>query len=156
MALQSSIALRIAAASGSGYRAALDAAPGTHLAKLILYSGSVPANADATVGSAVALVSFANGATGLSLGDAANIAGEAIMSKSSGETWQGTTIGAGGMPTFFRFTESSDVPTDGTGTYKRVQGTAGIGGAFDLTVSGAFEVGATNTMNSFDLTVSTY
>jgi hypothetical protein len=156
MAFKTSIALRIAAGSGVGYRAALGADPSTHTAKLIFYSGTVPANADASIGSAVALCSFTNGAAGLSLSAAANVAGEAIMSKSSGETWQGTTIGAGGTPTFFRFTETGDVATDATGTYKRVQGTAGIGGTFDATITAAFETGATNTLNAFDWTIATY
>jgi len=155
MSFKTSIALRIAAASGTGYRAALNADPSTHTAKLIWYSGAVPANADASIGSAVPLCSFLNGAAGLSLGTAVNISGEAVMSINGGETWTGVTIGAGGTPTFFRFTEAADVPTDATGTYCRLQGTAGIGGSFDLTVSGALEFGATNTCNAFDWSIAT-
>ena len=157
MAFETSKALRIASASGAGMRAALNADPATHTAKLIFYSGTIPANADASIGSATALCSFTNASAGLSLGAAADVGGGVVvMSINGGETWTGVTIGAGGMPTFWRFTEAADVPTDATGTYCRLQGTAGIGGGYDLTVSGALENGATNPCASFDWTIPTY
>ena len=49
MAFETSKALRIASASGAGMRAALNADPATHTAKLIFYSGTIPANADASI-----------------------------------------------------------------------------------------------------------
>ncbi|MDD5369965.1 MAG: hypothetical protein PHQ40_12830 [Anaerolineaceae bacterium] len=159
MAFKTSVALRKAAGSGIGYRAALNAQPtggtGPHTAKLIYYSGTVPADADASIGAAVELCAFTNAGAGLSLGDATEIAGAVVMSINAGETWTGTTVGAGGQPTFFRFTEAADVPTDTTHTYCRLQGTAGIGGSFDLTV-GILESAAVNTCNSFDWTIATY
>lgn len=157
MAFETSTALRIAAGSGVGYRAALNADPATHTAKLTYYSGTVPATADASIGSATALCLFKNSGAGLSLGAAADVGGGVIvMSINGGESWTGTTIGAGGMPTFWRLTEAADVPTNAAGIYSRLQGTAGIGGGFDLTVSGALEYGATNTCNAFDWTIATY
>ena len=160
MAGKTSKALRIAAGSGIGYRAALNAQPsggtGPHTAVLKEYSGTVPADADASIGSATLLCTYVNGATGLSLGGAADVGGQIVMSKSVGETWTGTTVGAGGTPTFWRLTEAADVPTDATATYCRLQGTSGIGGSFDHTVSGAYAIGATNTWLSFDVTTATY
>jgi hypothetical protein len=157
---QTSKALRKAAGSGIGYRAALNAQPsggiGPHTAILKEYSGTPPANADASIGDAVLLCTYVNGATGLSLADAAEVSGEIVLSKSSGETWTGTTVGAGGTPTFWRMTEAADVPTDATGVYSRIQGNSGIGGSFDHTVSGAYETGATNTWLMFDFTIATY
>jgi hypothetical protein len=156
MALKTSKALRIAAASGVGYRAALNADPSTHGAKLIYYGGTVPANADASIGSATPLCEFLNGSAGLSLGAAADIGSDTVvMSINSGETWQGTAL-ASGMPTFFRFTEAADSPTDATGTYCRVQGTAGLGGGFDLTVRGALVESTTYPCLSFDVTIPSY
>jgi hypothetical protein len=157
---QTSKALRKAAGSGIGYRAALNAQPsggtGPHTAIIREYSGTVPANADASIGDAVLLCTYANGATGLSLANAAEVNGQIVLSKSSGETWAGTTVGAGGVPTFFRLTEAADVPTDATGIYSRIQGASGIGGSFDHTVSGAYETGGTNTWLTFDFTIATY
>ena len=140
---------------GTVVTAAPSGGTGPHTAIIREYSGTVPANADASVGDAVLLCTYVNGATGLSLGDAADVGGQIVMSKSEGETWQGTTVGAGGVPSFFRMTEAADVPASSAGIYCRVQGTAGIGGSFDHTVSGAYETGATNTWLAFDFTVAT-
>ena len=160
MAFKTSKALRKAAGSGIGYRAALNAQPsggtGPHTCIIKEYSGTVPADADASIGSATLLCTYVNGATGLSLADVVDVSGEIVLSKSEGETWTGTTVGAGGTPTFFRMTEAADNPTDATGTYRRIQGTSGIGGSFDHTVSGAYETGATNTWLTFDFTIATY
>jgi hypothetical protein len=157
---QESKALRKQAASGIGYRAALNAQPsggsGPHTAVIREYSGAIPADADASVGDAVLLCTYVNGATGLSLADAADVGGQIVMSKSEGETWAGATVGAGGVPSFFRLSEAADVPTNSAGIYCRIQGNSGIGGSFDHTVSGAFLTGGTNTWLTFDYTIASY
>lgn len=93
-----------------------------------LYSGTVPANADAALGSAVLLNTYSDDdqgdPNGLDLDTAA--AGGAI-GKLAAQTWSGTAV-ASGTASFFRYVKTGDDGTLST-TQLRVQGTVGGAGA---------------------------
>lgn len=93
---------------------------------LYLYSGPVPATADAAIdGSGDMLMKLTesdDGSTGLTFQASAT---NGVLRKTTAEVWKGTCTTAG-TATFFRFCTSTD---DGTGassgTQPRVQGTVG-------------------------------
>lgn len=96
-----------------------------------IYSGTVPADADAALGGATLLVTISEDdlGTGISL-DAAASGGVAV--KNSGETWSGT-VASTGTASFFRFSGLTDAGALST-TERRLQGTVGTALA-DLLVS---------------------
>jgi len=92
---------------------------------LRIYSGTVPATADAVATGAAELLKFTesdDGTTGLTF---ATPAVGGVISKNASEVWKGTA-GATGTATFWRFTVGSD---DGLGAAGgsdyRLQGTVG-------------------------------
>ena len=96
-----------------------------------IYSGAVPADADASLGAAVLLVTISEDdlGTGISM-DAAASNGVAV--KNSGETWSGT-VASTGTASFFRYSGLTDAGGLST-TERRLQGTVGTALA-DLLVS---------------------
>lgn len=96
-----------------------------------IYSGAVPADADASLGAAVLLVTISEDdlGTGITL-DAAASNGVAV--KNSGETWSGT-VASTGTASFFRYSGLTDAGGLST-TERRLQGTVGTALA-DLLVS---------------------
>lgn len=89
---------------------------------LRIYSGTIPASADASIGSAVLLVEISDGGAGDLLHFEATAPG-GVLSKAVGETWVGTTAVAG-TPTFFRYVLDGDAG-DASTSAVRFQGTAG-------------------------------
>lgn len=96
-----------------------------------IYSGAVPADADASLGGATLLVTISNNdlGTGITL-DATASNGVAV--KESTETWSGT-VASTGTASFFRYSGLTDAGGLST-TERRLQGTVGTALA-DLLVS---------------------
>lgn len=91
-----------------------------------IYSGAIPASADADLGSAVLLNEISAG------GDGTPVTFEptaplGVLVKSVSENWTGNNI-AGGSPTFFRYVLDGDVG-DASASAIRFQGTAGVLGS---------------------------
>lgn len=128
-----------AKAFADAWVAALDA--GTQ-AVLRIYSGTVPADADAALGSPTLLAELTFSATSFGAATDANPGGRvtanAITSDSSADN--------SGTPTFYRaLTQTSSGVVEG-------QGTAGISGA-ELNTGSAISAGATVAMSSATVTV---
>ncbi len=102
-----------------------------NLGFLELYSGTVPADADASIGGATLLVRYSNNNTTTGLTFAATASNGAIT-KNLSETWSKAAAGTGSA-TFWRFVAAGDDGTLST-TQARVQGTVGLAGA-DLNLS---------------------
>ena len=87
-----------------------------------IYSGAVPADADASIGAATLLctVSLNDTGSGITL-DATPSGG--VIQKDAGETWSGTPV-ATGVASFFRFSGTADAGALST-TEVRAQGTVG-------------------------------
>lgn len=95
-----------------------------------LYAGTVPADADASIGSATLLrVYTVDGAgTGLNYESSAS---DGALPKDATETWRGTAV-ANGTATFWRHSSLSDAGGAST-SEKRIQGTvATAGGSLNL------------------------
>lgn len=98
---------------------------------LRLYSGPVPADADAALSGVTLLNEISAGGTGTPL----NFEGTApggVLVKSVAETWTGDNL-AGGTPTFFRYVLSGDAG-DASSSAVRFQGSAGALGS-DMFIS---------------------
>jgi len=96
-----------------------------------IYSGTVPATADDSLGAAVLLTTISDNGTGTGLTMAA-AASEGVLTKDLTQVWKGTNA-ATGTASFFRFVQSAD--TGGLSTSEvRVQGTVGLAGA-DMNLS---------------------
>jgi hypothetical protein len=90
-----------------------------------VYAGTVPATADAAIGSAslLCVVTLSGGGTGITF-ESTPVGGSVV--KKTTETWTGTNV-ASGTPSFFRHESLSDDGSAST-TLKRVQGTIGTSG----------------------------
>lgn len=124
-----STALRNFLANGGSYFSAFDS-----LAVIKIYSGTVPANADAALGGATLLctVTKAGGTTFVAdclHFEATPIAG--VLSKLASETWKSLAANnTNGSPTFGRMViQSSDTGALVTVTERRIQFTVGSGAA---------------------------
>ena len=95
--------------------------------KLKIYSGTEPASADASIGSAVLLctISDAGGAGALSF-EAAAVGN--VLEKLSSQTWSGTNA-ASGTASFCRLVLASDTGATSSSEV-RVQGDVGVAGKF--------------------------
>jgi len=112
--------------------------------RIRVYSGVVPASADAAIGSATLLNEVKYSGGDLSF-DAAAAGG--VLLKNAGETWVGTNT-TGGTASFYRVVNAADDGTLST-VFKRLQGTIGVGGA-DMNVGlTALTSGSTFTLNYF-------
>lgn len=89
---------------------------------LRIYSGTVPTNADAALGSAVLLNEISAGGTGTTLTFEAAAPG-GVLTKSAAENWTGNNLESG-TPSFFRFVQPTDTGNAST-TEVRLQGTCG-------------------------------
>lgn len=125
MAIKLSTGLREALAAGSSLRAALNNG------YVRIYSGAVPASADAALGSATLLNEISAGGTGTPVTFEAT-APNGVLAKSVSENWTGNNL-EGGTPTFFRYVLSGDAG-DASTSAVRFQGTAGGIGS-DLIIS---------------------
>ena len=96
-----------------------------------IYAGTVPATADAALGSATLLctISDNSGAGGLTFEAAA---ADGVMSKTAAQVWSGVNA-ASGTASFFRYVAAGDDGTLST-TQERVQGLVGFAGS-DMNLS---------------------
>lgn len=96
-----------------------------------IYSGAIPASADAALGAAVLLNTLSAGGGGTPVTFNSSAPG-GVLSKTTAENWTGNNV-AGGTPTFFRYVLAAD---DGTASTiaRRIQGTAGALGS-DMFIS---------------------
>jgi hypothetical protein len=126
---------------------------------LRIYSGAQPSSPDSAVSGTLLLEvsvdagTFAAGAfdNGLEFGDAASGA----IAKATGETWQDTGIAAG-TAGWFRFVGNATDAGAASTTLPRIDGSVGTSGA-DLNMSSTtITVGATYTIDSFQLTLPEY
>lgn len=119
-----------------------------------IYSGTVPADADAALGGATELVTYSdNGASegaGNGLDLAASAAGGAI-SKAAAQVWKGTA-GATGTASFFRYEQTGDGGGAST-TAIRIQGTVGGAGADLFVASTTFTSSVEYTLDIFSIAV---
>lgn len=147
MTVKISTALATAMMTGGSLKSLLDGG------FIYIYSGPVPATADAAIdGGCVLLakISDLGGATGLTF---ATPATNGVIQKTASETWQDTNINASGTMSFFRFCEGADTGSGAAGASDyRVQGTIGTDMSFDLYLpSPAVTAGNTITLNSFQI-----
>ena len=96
-----------------------------------LYSGAIPASADADLGAAVLMNEISAGGTGTAVTWEATAPG-GVLSKAVAENWTGNNLVAG-TPTFFRYVLTGDAG-DASTTAVRVQGSAGALGS-DMYIS---------------------
>ena len=117
-----------------------------------IYSGAVPADADAALGAAVLLTTISNNATATGLTMAAAASG-GILSKTVAEVWSGVNA-ASGAASFYRHTAVGDDGLLST-TQARVQGTVATAGA-DMNISStALTAAATQAVDFYTLSLPT-
>ena len=111
-----STGLRIALAVTGSLKSALDGG------FVRIYSGAVPASADAALGGATLLNETSVGGDGTPL-TFESAAPFGVLKKAVAENWTGNNLG-GGTPTFFRYVLDGDIG-DASSSAVRFQGTAG-------------------------------
>ena len=142
MAIKTSTGLRNAMLDTGSFKSIMDG--GT----VKIYSGAVPADADAALGSAVLLVPITNAstATGVTMAAAA-VAG--VLTKTVAEVWSGVNV-ATGMASFYRFVTAADTGAAST-TEKRVQGLCATAGS-DMNMSDTtLTAAATHTQDFYSI-----
>ena len=113
--------------------------------ELRIYSGAMPASADAAIGAATLLCIFTNGGAGITFDNA--VAGQ--LTKPVDEVWSGVAA-ASGTATFGRFVQGTDTGAESL-TAVRLQGNAGNIGAFINLDNPVMVAGAVQTVNSAQL-----
>lgn len=103
-----------------------------------IYSGAVPADADAALGGATLLDTISNNDAGTGINLDTTPSG-GVVQKAPAETWSGTPV-ATGAATFFRFSGLADAGGLST-TEKRLQGTVGTALADLIVASTTFTNG---------------
>lgn len=112
--------------------------------RIRVFSGTVPATADAATSGATLLNEVKYSGGDLTF-DGSAVAG--VLLKNPAETWVGTNT-VGGTASFYRVVNAADDNTAST-VFKRLQGTIGVGGA-DMNVGNTvLTSGATFTLNYF-------
>lgn len=115
-----------------------------------LYTGAVPASADADLGSAVLINEISAGGTGTPLTLEPTAPG-GVVSKNVAENWTGNNL-ADGTPSFFRYVLAGDAGDASTSAI-RFQGSVGGPGA-DMVISSLPLVnGAPQTFDLFQLVI---
>ncbi len=118
-----------------------------------IYAGTVPASADAALGSATLLCTVSNNSTGTGLTFATSASG-GVIAKNSSEVWSGVNA-ASGTAAFYRHVTPSDDGTLST-TQPRLQGLIGTAGA-DMNLSSVSLVAsATQTIDFYTVSEPTY
>lgn len=113
--------------------------------ELRLYAGTIPADANDSIGAATLLVTVKNGSIPLTWSTPSG----GVLSKASGETWSGVAV-ADGIATFGRFVHAADTGAASTSAV-RVQGDVDTVGAFINLDNPAIVNGAVQTVNSAQL-----
>jgi hypothetical protein len=142
MALKASTGLRNAMLVTGSLKSQLDGG------FIDIYAGSVPADADAAIGSATVLCTITqdgDGSTGLTL---AATAASGAVSKAN-EVWAGTNDSSG-TATFWRFYKTGDTGALST-TAIRLQGIAATSGAELILTSTALAGGAQQNIDYFSV-----
>ena len=141
-----STGLRNGMLSGLSLKAALNGG------SLLLFSGPVPATADAAATGTVlmSLTVGGDGTTGLTFGTAEN----GVISKSETEVWATSAVDTSGTISYFRFVSSTDSGGNST-TDARIQGTAGIVGTDLVLTSTEVTAGQPWTLNYFNVALPT-
>lgn len=125
-----------------------DALTGTTLS---IYSGTVPASADAALPSdALLLCTVSSGGTGDGLQWEQDSSSGALI-KSSNQVWQGTNV-ASGTAAYFRLAAPADDGSAST-TLRRLQGTVGVANADMVSSSATFTQGDGFKLNNFVVTI---
>lgn len=137
MSIKVSTGLRNTLLSAGSLKATFDAG-----SEIRIYSGTVPADADAAIGAAVLVVTIKNGSSGITF-DSAAAAG--VLVKNTAETWSGI-VAASGSPSFYRHVLTADAGALST-TAPRYQGTVGIGGGDMNLTAASLTAGATQTLD---------
>lgn len=114
--IKQSTGMRVSLAVTGSLKATLDGG------LLRVYSGPVPANADAALGGAVLLNEISAGGTGTVL-TFETTAPLGVLKKSASQNWTGNNLAAG-SPSFFRYVLAGDAG-DASATAVRFQGSAG-------------------------------
>ena len=119
-----------------------------------IYSGDVPADAGAGIGSATLLVTITNDDQGAGYPLAFDAtATNGVLPKDPAQTWSGTAA-ASGTASFFRIVSESDAD-DADASAPRIQGQVGTAGS-DLNLSTvAVAAGEARTVNSFNVVLPT-
>ena len=115
---------------------------------LKIYSGTIPASADASLGSATLLCVISESGSGDPISFNASAVSN-VIEKNSGETWQGTNL-ASGTASFCRLELGSDTGGSST-TEVRLQGDVGVAGRFLNLTSTALSAGAVQTVDSLSI-----
>lgn len=119
-----------------------------------VYSGTVPADADAALGSAVLLVTYTDAGAALGAGNGLDMDSPAVsgaLSKDPGQTWEGDAV-ATGTASFFRFVAQDDTGASSTSEV-RIQGTVGGAGADMFVQSTSFVDTTTYTIDYFSVAI---
>lgn len=120
--------------------------------RLRIYSGTVPATADDSIGAATTLCTVTNDATATGL-TFASTASSGTITKTVSEIWRGVNA-ASGTASFYRIEESSDTGALST-TLARIQGTIAVAGA-DLNLSSVtLTSGASQTIDNYVVALPT-
>lgn len=140
-----STGLRNAVLDATGVRSALA------LGKLKVFSGAVPADADAAeTGTLLATYTLNGAGTGLHFD--APVAG--VLPKAAAEVWNTTAAAASGNGSYFRFVSATDTAA-ASATEARVQGTVGTVGTDMVLASTAFVAGQPYTMKYMSIGLPT-
>ena len=119
-----------------------------------VYSGTVPADADADLTGATLLVTYTDNdqavgaGNGLDFGDAASGA----IAKDAAQTWSGTSVAGPATATFWRLIQQADTGASST-TEKRIQGTVGGAGADLFVQSTTFQNATLYTIDYFSVSI---
>ena len=120
--------------------------------KLKIYSGTEPATADASLGSAVLLVTISDAGGAAPLQFEAAATGN-VLEKSSSQTWSGTNV-ASGTASFCRLELASD--SGGSSSSEiRIQGDVGIAGRFLNLSSATLTSAAVQVVDYLSITMPT-
>lgn len=125
--------------------------------KIKVWSGAVPADASAAVGTVQLewTITKTNGTpSGLTFD--AGVTGSRALTKAAADTWGGTIAGTPAPATFFRILEAADdgLLVDTDGDYARIQGTVGVAGSgADFIVANTTFALGTKNLSAFSMTI---
>lgn len=123
--------------------------------KIKVWSGTVPADASAAVGTVQLEWTIVETVSGGLTFDA-GVTGSRALVKKTGDTWGGEITGTPAPATFFRLLEAADAGTavDTDGAYARIQGTVGVAGSgADFIVANTTFTLGTKNLSAFSMTI---
>jgi len=119
-----------------------------------VYSGTIPADADAALGAAVLLNTYSDNGAAAGAGNGLDLdtsAASGAISKAPAQVWKGTAV-ATATASFWRYVQLAD---DGSAsaTQQRIQGTIGGAGADLFVASTTFTTSTEYTIDYFSVAV---